>query len=274
MGVAAVVRETAPGPRATGARRPGSARMVGGAGRGRRIPRRGTRPSPARTRRNAEVLDPDAPAPPGPLMPRYIPEDSLESPRFTGPSTFARLPFVPTSPTSTSRSSACRSTRASRSASADGSGRTRCVPRVCCCGPTTRTSRSRRSRSCPASTSATSRSCPGYHRARATPRSRPPWRRSSRQASSRCSSAATTPARCRTCGRPGRAGRSPSSTSTRTPTPGTATSGRSTTTGRGCGGRSRRGSSTSTTRSRSGSAARSTRRATGRACGRSSAWST
>jgi agmatinase len=29
-------------------------------------------------------------------MPRYIPEDSLLSPRFTGPSTFARLPFVRT----------------------------------------------------------------------------------------------------------------------------------------------------------------------------------
>jgi agmatinase len=27
-------------------------------------------------------------------MPRYIPEDSLKSPRFTGPSTFARLPLV------------------------------------------------------------------------------------------------------------------------------------------------------------------------------------
>jgi agmatinase len=29
-------------------------------------------------------------------VPRYIPEDSLKSPRFTGPSTFARLPFVRT----------------------------------------------------------------------------------------------------------------------------------------------------------------------------------
>ncbi len=29
-------------------------------------------------------------------MPRYVPEDSLLSPRFTGPSTFARLPFVRT----------------------------------------------------------------------------------------------------------------------------------------------------------------------------------
>jgi agmatinase len=29
-------------------------------------------------------------------MPRYAPEDSLQSPRFTGPSTFARLPFVRT----------------------------------------------------------------------------------------------------------------------------------------------------------------------------------
>ncbi len=27
-------------------------------------------------------------------MPRYAPEDSLQSPRFTGPSTFARLPLV------------------------------------------------------------------------------------------------------------------------------------------------------------------------------------
>ena len=27
-------------------------------------------------------------------MPRYVPEDSLQSPRFTGPSTFARLPVV------------------------------------------------------------------------------------------------------------------------------------------------------------------------------------
>src|SRR6478735_6834253 len=27
-------------------------------------------------------------------MPRYVPEDSMASPRFTGPSTFARLPFV------------------------------------------------------------------------------------------------------------------------------------------------------------------------------------
>ena len=27
-------------------------------------------------------------------MPRYVPEDSMKSPRFTGPSTFARLPFV------------------------------------------------------------------------------------------------------------------------------------------------------------------------------------
>jgi agmatinase len=29
-------------------------------------------------------------------MPRYVPEDSLQSPRFTGPSTFARLPDVRT----------------------------------------------------------------------------------------------------------------------------------------------------------------------------------
>jgi agmatinase len=29
-------------------------------------------------------------------MPRYVPEDSMQSPRFTGPSTFARLPFVRT----------------------------------------------------------------------------------------------------------------------------------------------------------------------------------
>jgi len=29
-------------------------------------------------------------------MPRYVPEDSLQSPRFTGPATFARLPNVPT----------------------------------------------------------------------------------------------------------------------------------------------------------------------------------
>jgi agmatinase len=29
-------------------------------------------------------------------MPRYVPEDSLQSPRFTGPSTFARLPSVRT----------------------------------------------------------------------------------------------------------------------------------------------------------------------------------
>src|SRR6202162_557254 len=29
-------------------------------------------------------------------MPRYTPEDSLQSPRFTGPSTFARLPYVGT----------------------------------------------------------------------------------------------------------------------------------------------------------------------------------
>ncbi|HEY7700972.1 MAG TPA: arginase family protein, partial [Candidatus Limnocylindrales bacterium] len=28
--------------------------------------------------------------------PRYVPEDSLKSPRFTGPSTFARLPYVRT----------------------------------------------------------------------------------------------------------------------------------------------------------------------------------
>ena len=28
-------------------------------------------------------------------MPRYVPEDSLQSPRFTGPSTFARLPLRP-----------------------------------------------------------------------------------------------------------------------------------------------------------------------------------
>ena len=27
-------------------------------------------------------------------MPRYVPEDSLQSPRFTGPPTFARLPLV------------------------------------------------------------------------------------------------------------------------------------------------------------------------------------
>jgi len=27
-------------------------------------------------------------------MPRYVPEDSLQSPRFTGPSTFACLPLV------------------------------------------------------------------------------------------------------------------------------------------------------------------------------------
>jgi agmatinase len=29
-------------------------------------------------------------------MPRYVPEDSMASPRFTGPSTFARLPYVRT----------------------------------------------------------------------------------------------------------------------------------------------------------------------------------
>jgi agmatinase len=29
-----------------------------------------------------------------PHVPRYVPEDSLQSPRFTGPSTFARLPLV------------------------------------------------------------------------------------------------------------------------------------------------------------------------------------
>jgi agmatinase len=29
-------------------------------------------------------------------VPRYVPEDSMQSPRFTGPSTFARLPFVRT----------------------------------------------------------------------------------------------------------------------------------------------------------------------------------
>jgi agmatinase len=29
-------------------------------------------------------------------MPRYVPEDSLKSPRFTGPTTFARLPYVRT----------------------------------------------------------------------------------------------------------------------------------------------------------------------------------
>jgi agmatinase len=29
-------------------------------------------------------------------MPRYVPEDSMASPRFTGPSTFARLPHVRT----------------------------------------------------------------------------------------------------------------------------------------------------------------------------------
>jgi len=29
-------------------------------------------------------------------MPRYVPDDSLQSPRFTGPSTFARLPLVRT----------------------------------------------------------------------------------------------------------------------------------------------------------------------------------
>ena len=30
------------------------------------------------------------------MPPRYVPEDSLQSPRFTGPSTFARLPYVRT----------------------------------------------------------------------------------------------------------------------------------------------------------------------------------
>ena len=29
-------------------------------------------------------------------MPRYVPEDSLQTPRFTGPATFARLPHVRT----------------------------------------------------------------------------------------------------------------------------------------------------------------------------------
>jgi len=29
-------------------------------------------------------------------MPRYVPEDSLQTPRFTGPATFARLPNVRT----------------------------------------------------------------------------------------------------------------------------------------------------------------------------------
>ena len=32
----------------------------------------------------------------GRMTPRYVPEDSLKSPRFTGPSTFARLPYVRT----------------------------------------------------------------------------------------------------------------------------------------------------------------------------------
>jgi agmatinase len=30
------------------------------------------------------------------VVPRYVPEDSLQSPRFTGPATFARLPYVRT----------------------------------------------------------------------------------------------------------------------------------------------------------------------------------
>jgi agmatinase len=64
----------APGPE------PGAGRFPGPRFEpGQRLPRRSSLPSYTR----------DA-------MPRYVPEDSLQSPRFTGPSTFARLPYVRT----------------------------------------------------------------------------------------------------------------------------------------------------------------------------------
>ena len=96
-------------------------------------------------------------------MPRYTPEDSLQSPRFTGPSTFARLPYVRTLdevdlavvgvPFDTGRDlPRRRPVRAERRPGGVGDAPAR----------TTRTSTSSRSTSCRASTTATSRSCPGY----------------------------------------------------------------------------------------------------------------
>ncbi len=55
------------------------------------------------------------------MMPRYVPEDSLQSPRFTGPATFARLPLVSDLTDVDVAIVGVLSTRASRTASAAAS---------------------------------------------------------------------------------------------------------------------------------------------------------
>ena len=138
-------------------------------------------------------------------MPRYVPEDSLQTPRFTGPATFARLPYV-----RTTRGRRRRLRRRAVRHRGDVPGRRpvraergppgeRHAPAVqreprreAVRRPVVRRLRRHRDRA---------RASPSG----ATRRSRRPSRRSSRPASSRSSSAATTPARCRTSGRRGRA---------------------------------------------------------------------
>ena len=197
-------------------------------------------------------------------MPRYVPEDSLESPRFTGPSTFARLPLVrdladvdvaivgvPFDTGVTYRVGGRFGPNAVRAASVMLRPVQHEPRRQPVRGALLRRLRRHRDRA-------------RLHRAQLRPDRA--GRHADRGGGHRPAARRRRP-RLHAAAPPGdpvARARSRSSTSTRTPTPGTATSGRSTTTGRGCAARSRRASSTSTTRSRSGCAARSTRRATGR----------
>ena len=152
-------------------------------------------------------------------MPRYVPEDSLKSPRFTGPATFARLPYV-------------RSLEDVDVALVGVPFDTGVTYRVGGrFGPNAVRQASVMLR--PYNPNLDVKpfdvlSCvdfgdiaivPGFTE-RSYARSRRPSRRSSRPASSRSSSAATTPARSPTSAPRGRAARSRSSTSIRTPTPG------------------------------------------------------
>ena len=204
-------------------------------------------------------------------MPRYVPEDSLQSPAFHRDR--RRSPGCRRSGRSTTwtwRSSAFRSTPASPTGSAAASGRMPCGRRASCSGPTTPTWTSSRSTSCPASTTATSRSC------RATP-----------SAATQAIEAAVRPI-VEAGVVPLLIGGDHACTLPHLRATRVARSGRrhrlrlahrrlgqllrraATTTGRGCAGRSRRGSSTSRTPSRSGCAGRSTTPATGPASARSS----
>ena len=139
-------------------------------------------------------------------MPRYVPEDSLKSPRFTGIPTFARLPYVRTlddvdlavigvpfdTATTYRTGGQVRPERGAGSVCHDPALQPR-AGRESVRDPLLRRLRRHRDRA-------------GVHRAVLWRDRAATCSRSSRRASSRCSSAATTPARCRTCGRPGRRG--------------------------------------------------------------------